>query len=250
MILGCRCWEMTSCCVAFLFVCIRLHCGSLLVGLKKNISQNWQVIAFWIVLSLLIFFKQKLLKWNISENLALACNFSLAIFEVHFGGRDDGYNLRMMILGCRFWEMTSCCVTFLFVCNRLHCRSLLVGLKKKISQNWQFIAFSIALSLLIFFKQNYKIEYPSEVLALACNFAFTIFHDLFGVQDDGYYLRMMILGCRCWEMTSCCVAFLFVCNRLHCGSLLVGLKKNISQNWQIIAFWIALSLLMFFKQKI
>ena len=155
-----------------------------------------------------------------------------------------------MILGCHCREMTSCCVAFLFVCNRLHCRSLLVGLKKKISQNWQFIAFPIALSLLIFFKQNYKIEYLSEVLALACNFAFTIFHDLFGVQDDGYYLRMMILGCRCWEMTSCCVAFLFVCNRLHCGSLLVGLKKNISQNWQIFAFWIALSLLIFFKQKI
>ena len=93
-------------------------------------------------------------------------------------------------------------------------------------------------------------EYLSEVLALACNFSFAVFEVHFGVQDDGYYLPMMILGCHCWEMTSCCVAFLFVCNRLHCRSLLAGLKKKISQNWQIIAFWLALSLLIFFKQKL
>ena len=76
------------------------------------------------------------------------------------------------------------------------------------------------------------------------------FLSYFGIQDDGYYLRLMILGCRCWEMTSCCVAVLFVCNRLHCGSLLVVVKKKIGQNWQFIAFWIALSLLIFFKQKL
>ena len=93
-------------------------------------------------------------------------------------------------------------------------------------------------------------EYLTEVLALACNFSFAVFEVPFGVQDDGYYLRMIILGCVCWELTSCCVAFLFVCNRLHCGSLLVRLKKKISQNWQIIAFWIALSLLIFLKQKL
>ena len=151
LILGCRCWEMTSSCVAFLFVCNRLHCGSVLVGLKKKISQNWQIIAFWIALSLLIFFQTKVINWNISGVLALACYFLLAIYWVHFGVQDDGYYLRMMIIGCRCWKMTSCCVALLFVCNRLHCWSLLVELKKKTGQNWQGVAFWIALSLLILF---------------------------------------------------------------------------------------------------
>ena len=138
---------------------VRLHPVTLRIPSLGTEKEHKSKLASYCFLNCVIstnIFQTKVINWNISEVLALACNFLLTIFWVNFGVQDDGYYLRMMILGCRCWKMTSCSVALLFVCNRLHCWSLLVELKKKTGQNWQGVAFWIALSLLILFTPSYK----------------------------------------------------------------------------------------------
>ena len=236
---------MLRCCL------VRLQPLTLRISSRGTEKENRSKLAILCFLDCVIstnIFQTKVKKWNISEVLALACNFSFAVFEVHFGVQDDGYYLRMMILGCCCWEITSCCVAVLFVCNRLHCGSLLVGLKKKIGQNWQFIAFRIALSLLIFFKQKFK-NGISQKFSRSLEIFHWQFFKLF--WNSGWWILPAVDDTWLSLLGNDLVLRGFLV-RLQPVTLRISSRGTEKENKLKLAkycLWIALSLLMFFKQK-
>ena len=183
---------------------------------EKKRSQNSLFIAFWITLSLLMFFIEVIKL----EYLRSSC--SLVIYHSQFS--KIILDFMMMNITCWWWSLIIIvwkwpCVVVAAVCYTGYLLSCDWKEKKSKLAIYCFLNYVISTNV---FHRSYKVRISQKFL-LACNLSFAFFNDHSGVQDDGYYLLMMILDRHCLEMTLCrCRGSL-----LHRLSLLVGLKTNL-----------------------
>ena len=164
---------------------------------EKKRSQNSLFIAFWITLSLLMFFIEVIKL----EYLRSSC--SLVIYHSQFS--KIILDFMMMNITCWWWSLIIIvwkwpCVVVAAVCYTGYLLSCDWKEKKSKLAIYCFLNYVISTNV---FHRSYKVRISQKFL-LACNLSFAFFKDHFGFQDDEYYLLMMILDHHCLKMTMCC----------------------------------------------